>query len=47
MDTHTGQKKCVSCELCCDVEEPQFQQHLPLVFQIKNSIAVEKNQIKQ
>lgn len=27
--------------------EPEFQQHHPLVFQIENSIAIEKNEIKQ
>lgn len=48
MDTHTGQNQHVSRELCCGVEEPEFQQHHSLVFQIKkNPTTIKKNEIKQ
>lgn len=47
MDIHIGQNQCVSCELCWDGEEPEFQQYHPSVFQMKHPIAIIKNKIKQ
>lgn len=47
MDTNIGENQHVSHELRCGVEEPEFCQHHPLVFQIKNPIAIKKNEIKQ